>query len=190
MIHTRESLEKLAEQYHTQKFLLFPQFIAVSQTERLLTSTETIPVRTVICGNPQIHFGQQHFEETHPLVRLFHERQVVGMILVIAQATRLHSCRCWTSVYEPGEYISAHRDRAGDMQLLICLRSPLHADCGGILLLKLPTGEQQVFLTPGDALLFEASGIEHATTPLLRTGKDPYPKRIVAVGRYFLDYHW
>lgn len=187
MIHTFEPLEMLTERYHTQKFLLLPQFLDAPETGRLLASTKAIPIRRVICGNPDIHFGQQNFVETHPLGCFFHERQVVEMVLALAQATRLHFCRCWTLVYGPGEYINAHRDRAGQSQLLICLRSPSDAKCGGSLLLNAPTGSQQVFLTQGDAILFEASGVEHATTPLLSSEQDPYPQRVIAVGRYFFE---
>jgi hypothetical protein len=190
MIPYYDSLDALARQYHEQKYLLFRPFIGFSLTSRLLESLQGLPVRAVICGNPQIRFGQQDVAEPHPLARFFQEREVVNLVLAIAQATRFRHCRCWTSVYGPGEYINAHRDRAGDIQLLICLQAPPDAGCGGSLQLRSPTGELSLFLVPGDAILFEASSVEHETTPLLPTEQEPHPTRTVAVGRYFLDYHW
>jgi hypothetical protein len=54
-------------------------------------------------------------------------------------------------------------------------------EIGGSLVLKPKDCPQQVFLTPGGAVLFEATTVEHETMPLLCTEQEPSPKRIVAI---------
>ncbi|HEY1348278.1 MAG TPA: hypothetical protein VGF67_01475 [Ktedonobacteraceae bacterium] len=85
MLQYHESLDTLAKQYHEQKYLLFRQLIAPDQTFRLLEILQDLPVCTVICGNPNIRFGQQDVAETHPLAHFFQERVVVDLVLAIAQ---------------------------------------------------------------------------------------------------------
>lgn len=187
MLYLQEPLQGLTMHYQQLKWLVFPSLISSTQVDDLLTSLAPLPTRTVICGDPTIRFGQQDVPEKHPLAQFFQDQEVVHLVLTLLQAGGVQRCQCWTSVYGPGQYINAHRDRAGHTQLVVCLQSPSDVTGGGSLLLTHRNGHQRVFLTPGDAVLFEATTIEHATTALQPTEQCENPKRIVAVGRYFLD---
>lgn len=69
----------------------------------------------------------------------------------------------WINVFGRGEFIPAHKDAGGDVQLLICLEAP-DEENGGHLWLDTP--ERLVLMEAGDALLFRASQIRHGTTPV------------------------
>ena len=43
----------------------------------------------------------------------------------------------------------------------------------------------ELFLSSGDAVIFEATRLEHHTTPLVATAEEPTPTRTVLVGRYY-----
>jgi hypothetical protein len=68
-----------------------------------------------------------------------------------------------------------------DVQLLVCLQAPPSSQNGG----KLFVDGTELFLTPGDAVVFEAVRLEHYTTPLVASEDEPDPRRIVLVGRYY-----
>ncbi|MEV0262312.1 2OG-Fe(II) oxygenase [Streptomyces sp. NPDC050617] len=93
--------------------------------------------------------------------------------------------RCWLNRYGTGEWIPPHKDAAGTAHLVVCLLAP-PPESGGTLRLLAPTGPSNVHLAAGDALLFEATTVEHMTTPLVPTAGTPLPVRTVAVARYFL----
>ena len=69
----------------------------------------------------------------------------------------------WFNVYEEGQFIPAHKDVSGDVQLLICIDAPPE-DTGGHLWLKKQSNV--LALAPGDILIFEAAKLVHGTTPV------------------------
>ena len=71
------------------------------------------------------------------------------------------SCCGWLSVYAPGEFIDWHCDTGGDTQLVVTLEQP-EPDGEGRLLFEAP--HDAVELSPGDAVLFQATQIRHRTT--------------------------
>jgi hypothetical protein len=40
---------------------------------------------------------------------------------------------------------------------------------------------------PGDGVVFDATAVDHWTTPLTATERVPEPERLAAVGRYYLE---
>jgi hypothetical protein len=78
-----------------------------------------------------------------------------------------YGAHLWGQTYEVGERIALHTDADGDVQLLLCLEQP-PAACGGYLILRPNTAEVRLRLDPGDAVMFRATDIPHATTPSQR----------------------
>ena len=152
------------------------------QAAALLATTESVQSRSVMCGDPHIRWDEQLFEAEHPAHQYFRRPKTVNLIHALTGSREVRQTVCWTSGYKVGEYINPHRDRAGSIQLLICLKAPHTPESGGALVIN----GQEMFLTPGDAVALEASALEHYTTPLLATNDEPDPRRIVLVGRYFL----
>jgi hypothetical protein len=85
----------------------------------------------------------------------------------------------WSNIYFEGESIPWHRDSCGDIQLLLVIREP-DRDNGGIWL-ESKSGPHFIRLRSGDALLFTANRIPHATKP---TQSHDSP-RITAAMRFF-----
>jgi len=91
---------------------------------------------------------------------------------------------CWINLYRAGEYISPHRDVAGSIQLLIALVSA-DSECGGIFIANIHGRKLEFLLAPGDGMLFEATTVEHYTTPLSPSQSNPEPRRMNAVMRFY-----
>ncbi len=90
---------------------------------------------------------------------------------------------CWISRYVDGEFINEHVDKAGDLQMILCLQAPPR-EHGGELRLEHGTERARFTLAPGDAVFFSATTVRHSTTPLRRSGSVPDPIRAVAVARF------
>jgi hypothetical protein len=178
--------ENLINQYREQRYLLLPKFISADVTQQLLEYTEGIEIKSVICGNKDISFGEQRFPKDHALYRFFGASDLIPSLLTLTQAERVQHLVCWTSVYHVGQYINAHTDRGGTIQVIVCLQAPSDQSAGGTLVLALNGDEKCCFLTLGDAVIFQATTIPHYTTPLIPTRSEPTPRRIVAVGRYYM----
>ncbi|MGM7643448.1 hypothetical protein ACSVDM_00995 [Nocardia sp. JW2] len=108
---------------------------------------------------------------------------LANVIQVLVGRITIGSVMCWMSHYGVGEYIGPHRDRYGRVQLLVCLKTTNSIELGGSLVLA----GTELFLAPGDAVIFEATELEHHTTPLLGSTDDPSPTRSVLVGRYYAE---
>jgi hypothetical protein len=95
------------------------------------------------------------------------------------KGSRIH---CWASSYRLGEFINSHPDTAGTIQVLVCRRSPRSADnCG-----HLVVNGTSLVLVVGDAVVFDATRLDHHTTPLVATDEHAEPQGMVLVGPYFL----
>jgi hypothetical protein len=179
--------EHLIDQYRVQRYLLLPQFISTNCVEQLLKTTEGIEIKRVICGDKDISFGEQRFPGEHAIYRFFGASDLVKALLTLTQAEQVQHLVCWTSIYRVGQYINAHTDRGGTIQVLVCLQAPAEQAAGGTLVLQVKgDDEKRCFLTPGDAIVFEATSVSHYTTPLRGTETEPMPRRVVAVGRYYM----
>jgi hypothetical protein len=184
-INLSNPLKEVMSQYEEQQFILIHNFVSVEFAQQLLRTTDGIPMREVICGDKNITFGEQHFTQEHPLFKLFMCQDVLTLVLQLMQADSVASLSCWTSVYGIGQYINAHKDRSGDLQIIVCLQASFEEN-GGQLCVALSDGERKFYLTPGDAVIFKASALQHYTTPLVATEQEASPKRVVVVGRYYL----
>lgn len=172
----------LAQQYEMNRFVFFPALLAPKDVNDLLRSTEPIPSRRVICHDEAVSWAEQTFERGHMAFDFFETQPVASLVCSLAGKLCVDKVVSWTSKYQKDEHIDPHRDRAGTIQLLVCLEAPELAAQGGALVV----GATKLQLTPGDAVAFEATKLEHYTTPLLATKADPEPQRTVLVGRYFL----
>lgn len=175
-------LEELVEMYDSNRFVSLPRFLAEVEADSLFETTKDVPSRRVKCGDGNVRWDEQNFEPTHPAYDFFAQEAAVRMIGGLTVQNTLEGLIVWTSGYREKEYINPHRDNSGTAQLLVCLDAPLSQENGG----KLVVGESELFLQPGDALVFEATKLEHYTTPLVATEENQNPTRTVLIGRYFM----
>jgi hypothetical protein len=175
--------ELLVEQYRRDRFVPISGLLDLSNAAALLAATEDVPAyRVRVSGNTDT-WDEQNFDPNHPAYQFFEQDILVGFIRTLTGLKRVNQLMAWTSIYRLGEYINPHTDSAGSTQLLVCLKAPRSPEQGG----KLVVGGQELFLTPGDAIAFEATSLEHCTTPLIATKDEPEPRRVVLVGRYFMS---
>lgn len=175
-------LPDLAERYTKERLVHLPGLISPDEAQQLLASTEYIPARRVWCGLEDVSWHEQTFEPGHPAHDFFEQEPAKNLVMALAGRQSYLGFTSWTSIYRVGEYINQHRDGAGSIQLLVCLQSPPGPANGG----ELVVGGSRLFLRPGDAVVFEATALEHYTTPIVPTAEDANPHRTVLVGRYFL----
>lgn len=179
------SVEELRIALAERRHVVLRELIPRRTLQVLKLSTEGLAARRVICGIPNVSWGEQTLLPGHPLHRLFVRADLTRTIAEsIGLASFAASVQCWTSCYALGEYINEHTDVTGAIQLLLCLEAP-PPECGGSLRFGPGGAEGRVNLQPGDALLFVATQIVHATEPLVASPAVPEPRRTVAVARYF-----
>ena len=176
-------LSALAETYAAHRFVALPNLLTPEQAGTLLIATGGAPARRVRCGIEHVTWEEQNFEPGHPAYDFFEQQSTIGLTRTVTGLGELAGLMCWTSVYGLGEYIDPHKDRSGSAQLLVCLQAPPTPAHGG----ELVVDSTRLFLYPGDAVVFEATTVEHYTTPLTATSDAPSPRRTVLVGRYFLE---
>lgn len=173
--------QALAEQYGHARYVVIPGLLPAASVSTLLAHTADTVVERSNCRNANT-FGEQSFEVTHPVAEFFMRAEMLQLAQILLGSAQICRVTCWSLVYAPGEFINPHKDAAGALQALICLRAPKGRQNGGELIVD----GQPFFLTPGDAIIFEATSLEHHTTPLVETADDPSPGRTVIVGRYFI----
>lgn len=105
------------------------------------------------------------------------QEQVTELACTLMRAP-IGRIRAWTNCYAAGERISWHKDCAGDIQLLLLLAAAHSPDMS--LWLRGRAGPRPFSLTPGDAVLFSATRVEHETAASIGT-----VPRISAVMRFF-----
>jgi len=170
------------EQYGRDRFVALPGLIQPDTASSLLAATDDVPAKRVRVGNNTETWNEQIFTLEHPVYRFFEQDTIVSLVRALTRLKRINYLQTWTSIYGVGEYINPHTDSEGSAQLLICLQAPESSAQGG----KLVVSGQELFLTPGDAIAFEATSLRHYTTPLTATKNEPEPRRTVLVGRYFM----
>jgi alkylated DNA repair dioxygenase AlkB len=171
-------------QFKQRGYVLARNFMSQRAAAHFDAATKGLPGRRVICGIPDVCWEEQLVPHDHPVYELFTSFRLKAAISELLDCTGDWDLTCWISRYRTGEYISAHTDKSGVVQILLMLRS-VPADNGGVLTLMTDRGNVAVNLYEGDALYFRATSINHFTTPLIPTTECPSPTRVVAVGRYF-----
>jgi hypothetical protein len=175
--------EELVEIYDGERFVSLPHLITEAQASSLFEITKDAPSRRVKCGDGDVRWDEQNFEPAHPAYEFFAQEAAVRAVGGLTLKSTLEHLIVWTAGYHEREYINPHCDNSGTAQLLVCLDAPDSPENGG----QLVVGESALFLQPGDALIFEATTLEHYTTPLVATKENPNPTRTVIVGRYFME---
>jgi len=179
-IQLRVPAEALAEQYRQARHVVIPELLSAESVATLLAHTAGTVIERTTCARANT-FGEQSFEGTHPVADFFLQADMLQLVQIMSKCAQISKVTCWSLVYAPGEFISPHKDVAGAIQALICLQAPRSRRNGG----ELVVDGRCFFLTAGDAIVFEATSLEHYTTPLAGTADDPSPRRTVLVGRYF-----
>lgn len=181
-------ISQLAERYQTARFAHIPRFVQPDYAAQLLAATQGVPSKRVVCGSEAVVYGiveaewdEQNFDSDHPAHQFYLTDEVVDFVQSVSGLQAVSQLVCWTSCYRMGEYINPHCDSEGTVQLLVCLQAPPGPQNGG----KLIVGGAELFLSPGDTVVFEATSLEHSTTPLIASEDEPDPRRVVLVGRYF-----
>lgn len=174
--------ESLAEQYETSRLVHIPDLLAPGQVDALLASMQDTPTSRVTCNNGAVNWQEKNFGPGHPAYDFFERPDSMNLVYALTGLRDYEGLMCWASIYGPGEYINPHRDIAGTMHLLVCLKAPDSSMNGGALVI----GDKRLSLAPGAAVAFDATQQEHYTEPLIATHDNPEPERIVLVGRYFL----
>jgi len=172
----------LAEQYHMSRYVVIPKLLPEDSVATLQAHTASTETERSTCDRNANTFGQQTFDATHAVAEFFMQANMRQLAQNLSGGAQITDVTCWSLDYAPGEFINPHKDAAGAIQALICLRAPGSRQNGG----ELVVDGRAIFLTRGDAVIFEATSLVHYTTPLAATADDPSPRRTVVVGRYFL----
>ncbi|MFD4358063.1 hypothetical protein ACFWPX_36360 [Nocardia sp. NPDC058518] len=174
-------LPDLVSRFATRRFVHLPRLISPDLATYLLESTEGYFSSRVQCGLEKVSWEEQALAAGDFAYEFCRHPKLVSLIQALAGPATISDLMCWTSRYSTGEYINAHRDRHGAVQLLVCLKTVRTMRQGGSLVIA----GTELFLSAGDAVIFEATRLEHHTTPLVVSAEEPAPTRIVLVGRYF-----
>lgn len=171
----------LTSQFASQGFVHLPGLIGPDQAAELLASTADVVSRRVECGVENVTWDEQQLGPGHAGYEFFLQPRLTDLVQTLTGLFAIRKLMCWTSCYGVGEYINPHGDRYGTVQLLVCLKSARTAQQGGYLVVD----GTELFLSAGDAVVFEATRLEHHTTPLIASAEEPTPTRVVLVGRYY-----
>ena len=178
-----ETMDILQRQYDEHRYTPIPGLVAHEGAGQLLESVQRARKRWVSDDREKLRWEERVFATGDPALEFFRRPELLGLAQRLASFKGLSGLHSWSASYGQGAFLGPHRDKSGTTQLLICLQSPENPDNGGALVVN---GEP-LFLQSGDAVLFEATSLEHYTTPLISTPDMPNPKRIILVGRYFLE---
>lgn len=161
-------------------YLSIPGLLLAKTARALEVRSRCLPARRVVCGSRAVSWEEQIVPSWHQLYRLLFRLGEAILPKVIWDRSYAH---CWISRYRAREYIGPHKDKAGTVQLILCLASS--EKCRGGELILLQTRRQLSYrLQAGDALIFRATELVHRTTPLVPTVRNRKPRRVVAVIRF------
>jgi len=177
------------ERYQRDRHLLVRRLVPPRDIARFLRESAPLPAQRVWCGLDEVSWNEQSVPPDSSLYGFFASiTALVRSLLFSAVADGPVQLGCWTSTYTEGEYINPHMDGTGTIQVVLCLETS-GARTGGLLGLRTHKDSSRlVALRPGDAAIFDATRVEHFTTPVASSRACNAPRRIVAVARYsFLD---
>jgi hypothetical protein len=176
-----EKRSDAAKGFQRQRYAVVRNFVEPNGANHILEASRGLPERRVHCGVDNIGWTERIPSPGHETWQFFELPGVVHAFEAISGIRSLGGVHCWLAMYRAAEYINPHRDSEGLLQAIVCLEAPRSEANGGILFLE----KSPVFLTPGDALVFEATTVEHHTSPLASTADDVEPARTVLIGRYY-----
>lgn len=138
-----------------------------------------------MCGIKDVKWLEASIPEASDInKRIFTNPKLLECLKLCLNTERKLSSIPWISRYRSNEYINKHKDSAGNIQLLICLKNSGKDDEGKLHLIS----NNQNFsfkLACGDLVIFKASELAHYTTPI--TSENFETLRVTAVCRYFIN---
>jgi hypothetical protein len=106
------------------RHVTFRKLLPDSQLKVFRCEIKSFPSRRVICGTGDVSWKEQAVLPTSFLYRLFCSESIFEILSsCLAMRLNIEHVTCWISVYKAGEYINRHRDRAGDIQLILSLKA-------------------------------------------------------------------
>jgi hypothetical protein len=170
------------EHYRANLWTLISGFIDAGAAADLAEAAVSSKTRRVTVGASERYWTEHDIHQALPIRAWIAGETASNLVTTVLDAAGIEDIHCWSHRYEVGEFIPWHKDGSGSTQLLICLRAA-PPGCGGEFLMR--NRPEPIRLDAGDALLFRATEIEHATAPIVATTAHPHPRRIVAVSRFF-----
>lgn len=187
MINRGASLDAAVRSFKRHCFAFLPSLLSTEIACRFEQETRNLPFTRVSVGDNPATWDEHTLASDCEIFAMFSSMQVFQLISnVTGLNSPVRDLICWIARYRNSEYIDRHTDRAGTLQLLVCLTAP-PSENGGTLVLVSGPSEHGYALQAGDAVLFRATSVEHRTIPLVPSLACPDPVRIVAVARYFFS---
>lgn len=169
-------------------YYLLPQFLSKEDATNYEIETRSLPIRWVhTAGLTTIRYQSQHIPLDSNLGRLFLCDSILDLICTamgFPSVQQPEQLLFWIHRYELHQYITEHKDRAGDIQLLISLKQPPKEN-GGVLFIKNGDNIIPLPMQTGDAALLYASQYFHFSNVLVETEENPSPSKVIAVARYY-----
>ena len=179
------SRSECAEAFAKRPIVLLREFVVPPAAEGMYVATRRFSAHRVTCGDARVSWTERGIDSLSPEAEFFRSADCLQKVSPFLDGpATFREVRCWTSEYGLGEYINPHVDRAGDIQMVLCVRATA-VDNGGSLCVRYCNEGESYHLTAGDAVLFRATDVEHWTVPLVPTPDDPHPERVVICARYF-----
>ncbi len=177
------------ETYVRDRLVMIPAFLSPENVVRLERAAHGLPSRRVtVRSHRHTEWDELDVTGRAELTQVFKMNRALDLVQMALSVSNVAERRvvCWANRYRVGEHIAPHCDKSGTVQLIVSLKAPISELNGGVLHLNLSEGARAYSLAPGDAVLWEATTVEHWTTPLVSTPDERDPERLVLVGRYFL----
>lgn len=169
-------------------FHMFPERVTPHQLERVMLEIASRPHRRTPLSRRNRTVWWDEIEVPG-------DPETAGLLLsggirtgLAAEFPPIQDAVFWANRYGPGEYIPRHKDRAGDLQLLLVVKVPADEEAGGTLSLHFRGNPVPIPQNPGQILVFRASRTPHETSKLVPTNACPNPVRIACIGRLFLRF--
>lgn len=188
-------MHALAEAYRRDRCVVVDGFIPPGAARAILdalpfASTKRQDIQAAAGGNWSVFmldeslgpFAADAGDDAFSILMLS-TRVVAAICDVVGKAPgQLLATKRWINRYQPGEYITPHKDTTGDFQAVVCLEAPPPGHGGE---LGFETGAPCALRT-GDLLLFAASAIRHWTAPLVASPAVPEPVRYTGICRFYV----
>lgn len=160
----------LVAQYTFKGYAVIARLLDPNAATEWESAYRSLPGRRVRVGTASgVRWLEQAVADvSHALNGLAVDDAFVGVVKTVAGLRSIDHSRTkvWINRYSAGEYVPEHRDSEGSTQLVLCLQAPPRAGQAGQLLI----GGEAVPLSTGDAVLFHARRLLHATTPFSSGG--------------------
>lgn len=176
-----------AAEYKKSRLLVLRSFLTEKSADLTYQQTRVLHSRRVcVTQELDMRWSEQVICENSDIYRSCGSAPVVKLMSSIggsAAGCALSMYQCWINNYVDDEYVTPHCDVAGSIQALVCLKSWAN---GGNLVAVIGGREKEIYLSKGDAVLFEASKITHYTTPMRPVyGLSGRRERVTLAARYF-----